>query len=81
MKILGMPQVQLPLFPVGTTAINRELGFVRGPEQVVYYNGHLPVYTHPPDDLASFRFFSTQLIINGSATQLASLKLLLYSRA
>jgi transposase-like protein len=64
-----MPQVQLPLFPVGTTAINPELAFERREEQVVYFNGHLPVFTHPTDDLASFRFFTTQLIVNGTATQ------------
>ncbi len=64
-----MPQVQLPLFPAGTTAINAELAFERREEQVVYYNGHLPVFTHRTDDLASFRFFTTQLIVNGTATQ------------
>jgi transposase len=64
-----MPQVQLPLFPVGTTAINAELAFERRDEQVVYYNGHLPVFTHGTEDLASFRFFTTQLIVNGTATQ------------
>jgi len=37
--------------------------------QVVYFNGHLPVFTHPVDDLASFRFFTTQLIVNGTASQ------------
>lgn len=64
-----MPQVQLPLFPVGTTAITAELAFARRDDQVVYLNGHLPVFTHRPDDLASFRFFTTQLIVNGTATQ------------
>jgi hypothetical protein len=64
-----MPQVQLPLFPVGTTAINAELAFERREDQVVYFNGHLPVFTHRTDDLASFRFFTTQLIVNGTATQ------------
>lgn len=64
-----MPQVQLPLFPVGTTVINEVLAFERGGEQVVYYNGHLPVFTHGVEDLASFRFFTTQLIHNGTATQ------------
>jgi transposase-like protein len=64
-----MPQVQLPLFPVGTTVINAELAFERRDDQVVYLNGHLPVFTHRPDDLASFRFFTTQLIVNGTATQ------------
>ena len=64
-----MPQVQLPLFPAGTTAINAELAFERRDEQVVYFNGHLPVFSHRTEDLASFRFFTTQLIVNGTATQ------------
>jgi hypothetical protein len=29
----------------------------------------LPVFSHPVDDLASFRFFTSQLIINGNASQ------------
>lgn len=64
-----MPQVQLPLFPAGTTTITEALAFERRDEQVVYFNGHLPVFTHPVEDLASFRFFTTQLIVNGTATQ------------
>lgn len=64
-----MPQVQLPLFPVGSSVINPELGFERRDRQVVYLNGHLPVFTHEVDDLASFRFFTTQLIVNGTASQ------------
>ncbi|MEK7996324.1 MAG: helix-turn-helix domain-containing protein [Planctomycetota bacterium] len=64
-----MPQTQLPLFPVGTTAINSELAFARRDDQVVYFNGHLPVFTHRSDDLASFRFYTTQLIVNGTASQ------------
>jgi DNA invertase Pin-like site-specific DNA recombinase len=63
-----MPQVQLPLFPVGTTHINAELAFARKEDQVVYLNGHLPVYTHAVDDLASFRLFTTQLIVNHTAS-------------
>jgi hypothetical protein len=64
-----MPQVQLPLFASGTTVINEDLAFERREDQVVYYNGHLPVFTHRTDDLASFRLFTTQLIVNGTATQ------------
>ena len=64
-----MPQVQLPLFPAGSTALNAELAVERRDDQVVYFNGHLPVFTHRTDDLASFRFFTTQLIVNGTATQ------------
>jgi len=64
-----MPQVQLPIFPVGTTEINASLAVERRDGQVVYFNGHLPVFTHATDDLASFRFFTTQLLVNGTATQ------------
>jgi transposase len=54
---------------VGTTAITPELAFERREEQVVYFNGHLPVFTHTTQDIASFRFFTTQLIVNGTASQ------------
>ncbi len=64
-----MPQVQLPIFPEGTTLITPELAFERREGQVVYFNGHLPVFTHGVEDLASFRLFTSQLILNGTATQ------------
>ncbi len=64
-----MPQVQLPVFPAGATVINAALACECRDGQAVYVNGHLPVFTHGADDLASFRFFTTQLIVNGSATQ------------
>ena len=32
-------------------------------------NGHLPVFIHDCEDLATFRLFSSQLVINGNATQ------------
>jgi hypothetical protein len=64
-----MPQAQLPLFPEGFTAINQEIGFQRREGKVYYFNGHLPVFVHEAGDLKSFRFFTTQLIINGTASQ------------
>lgn len=64
-----MPQLQLPVFPEGTTAINPDLAYERRADQVVYFNGHLPVFTHTTEDIASFRLFTTQLIVNGTATQ------------
>ena len=64
-----MPQVQLPIFPSGTTFLTPELAFELREGQVVYFNGHLPVFMHPANDLASFRMFTTQLILNGTATQ------------
>lgn len=64
-----MPQVQLPIFPAGSVEINRDLACRCEEEQVIYYNGHLPVFMHAKGDLASFRLFTSQLIVQGSATQ------------
>jgi transposase-like protein len=64
-----MPQIQLPVFPAGSHDINADLAFERRDNQVTYFNGHLPVFTHQADDLAMFRFFTTQLVVNGTATQ------------
>jgi len=64
-----MPQVQLPMFPAGSVDINGDLACRTEGERVVYYNGHLPVFTHAKSDLASFRMFTSQLIVQGSATQ------------
>jgi transposase-like protein len=64
-----MPQTQLPIFPASSCAITPELAFEARAGQVVYFNGHLPVFAHPTADLASFRFFSSQLIATGVASQ------------
>jgi transposase len=64
-----MPQVQLPIFPAGSVEINRDLACRCEEAQVIYYNGHLPVFMHAKEDLASFRLFTSQLIVQGSATQ------------
>jgi hypothetical protein len=64
-----MPQIQLPIFPSSSTAITADLAFEQRDGQVYYFNGHLPVFTHPVEDIASFRFFTSQLIANGSASQ------------
>ncbi len=64
-----MPQIQLPIFPAGSVEINRDLACRVEGERVVYFNGHLPVFTHVKTDLGSFRLFTSQLIAQGSATQ------------
>ena len=64
-----MPQIQLPIFPTGCQTINENLAFEKRDQQVTYFYGHLPVFTHEASDLQSFRLFTTQLIVNGSATQ------------
>jgi hypothetical protein len=66
-KNFGMPQVQLPIFPAGVTLIRSR--FEERDGKVYYFNGHLPVFVHEKSALSIFRLFSTQLVINGNATQ------------
>lgn len=66
---LWMPQVQLPIFPQGVSPITSEVAFRCEGGKVYYFNGHLPVFVHEQNDLATFRLFSSQLVINGNATQ------------
>jgi transposase len=64
-----MPQVQLPIMPAGSIEINPQLACRVEGDRVSYYNGFLPVFMHAKNDLASFRRFTSQLIVQGSATQ------------
>jgi hypothetical protein len=64
-----MPQIQLPIFPAGTTKITLELAFEKREGKVVYFNGQLPVFAHAAEDLGAFRLYSSQLIVNGTASQ------------
>ena len=64
-----MPQRQLPLFPEGATEITAELAFEKRDGRVAYFNGHMPVFVHDEDDLATFRMITSQFVINGNATQ------------
>ena len=64
-----MPQLQLPCFSEGITLINQNIGFIRKDTAITYLYGSLPVLTHDIDDIPSFRMFTSQLYINGSATQ------------
>jgi hypothetical protein len=64
-----MPQLQIPCFPEGITLINQNIGFIRKDSAITYLYGSLPVLTHDINDIPSFRMFTSQLYINGSATQ------------
>lgn len=64
-----MPQMQLPIFPEGVTPINNNLGVIRQEEMITYIYGSLPVFSHHVDDKKSFKMFTSQLYINGSAQQ------------
>lgn len=64
-----MPQIQLPIFPQGMTLINQNIGFVRKDGTITYIHGSLPVFSHDVEDVKAFRMFTSQLYINGSASQ------------
>ena len=46
-----MPQCHLPFFPVGVTHITPELAFQKENAQVIYFNGHMPVFIHEEKDV------------------------------
>jgi len=64
-----MPQLQLPIFPKGTTHKNANLGIIREENSVRYIYGSLPIFTHDIDDHRTFRMITSQLYINGGAKQ------------
>lgn len=64
-----MPQILLPFFPEDMTYINSYIGFEKRNGIVFYFNGMMPVYQHPEADIESFRFFTSQIVVNGNATQ------------
>ncbi len=64
-----MPQPLLPMFPAGVTPINELVSFAKREGTVYYFNGMMPVYSHAESDRASFRMFTSQLVINGNCTQ------------
>jgi hypothetical protein len=64
-----MPQLHLPMFPNGVTHITSELAFERKDGRVTYFNGHMAVFTHDENDIASFRMITSQFCANGYARQ------------
>lgn len=64
-----MPQTLLPMFPSDVTEINEVVSFATREGTVFYFGGMMPVYSHAESDRASFRMYTSQLVINGNCTQ------------
>jgi hypothetical protein len=64
-----MPQIQLPLFPPGTTELTSHLAYECRDGRVTYFYGHLPVFTHEEKDIRTFRMITSQFIVNGVVKQ------------
>ena len=67
--ILKMPQLQLPMFPVGVTHITALLAFIKEEGSITYFNGSLPVFSHKEEDTQSFRMITAQFCVNGHTQQ------------
>jgi transposase len=64
-----MPQLQLPIFPAGSTPITPSLAFECRAGRVTYFHGQLPVFVHAADDVRTLRMITSQFVVNGNATQ------------
>ena len=58
------------MFPSDVTEINSLVSFAKREGTVYYFNGPLPVFSHVQEDKASFRMFTSQLVVNGNCTQM-----------
>jgi transposase-like protein len=45
------------------------IGFAKRENTVYYFHGVAPVFSHHERDKASFRLFTSQMVVNGNATQ------------
>jgi hypothetical protein len=67
-----MPQLHLPIFPDGVTHITNELAFARQDGRITYFNGHMPVFSHAENDIATFRMITSQFCESGDAGKATS---------
>lgn len=65
-----MAQLQLPIFPVGSTEVTHDLAFEKRDGQVTYFYGTLPVFSHDESDIASFKMITAQFYLNGYVKQM-----------
>ena len=51
------------------THITNELAFERRDGKIAFFNGHMPVFVHAEDDVATFRMITSQFCESGYAKQ------------
>jgi transposase len=57
------------MFPNGVTHITNELAFEKKDGKITYFNGHMPVFRHEENDIASFRMITGQFCATGYTKQ------------
>jgi len=65
-----MPQLVLPLYPSEVTMVSTHIGFQKKDDRIYYFHGSLPLFSHEEHDIESFRFITSQIVVNGNATQI-----------
>lgn len=65
-----MIQTSLPIFPSEIKLINSRIGFMKRETKVYYFNGSMPIYSHKVEDYKTFRMYTSQLVVDGNATQM-----------
>ena len=65
-----MPEIQLPLFSPELTNINRTISFQKREGWIYYFHYLTPLFSHEEKDLESFRFITSQLVVNGNVKQI-----------
>jgi hypothetical protein len=53
------------MFPFGVTPVTTLLAFIKEDNNITYFNGSLPVFSHREEDIESFRMITAQFCING----------------
>ncbi len=64
-----MPQMLFPIFAPGLSLINPQVGFEKRGGKVYYFNGQFCFHVHEEEDVKSFRFVSSQMVISGLVRQ------------
>ena len=65
-----MPPLQSPTFPIGVTPITSLLGFLKEDNNITYFYGSLPVFSHKEEDKDSFRMITAQFCASGHTKQI-----------
>ncbi len=59
----------LPIFPKEVTLITNTLGFQKKDGFVYYFLSNTPIYTHPISDRRSFRYITSNFVLQGLCTR------------
>jgi hypothetical protein len=69
LRNITMLQTKLPIFPHGVTQITSDLAFKNENGRITYFNFSMPVFMHGENEIDTFRMITSQLCVNGNATQ------------